>query len=87
MKVNLRRRVDGMGSREDFITFVRRLLCDLENSPETWGKRDLDSFLGALAAWTEDMDGYYQNVLGRQVPEQRTWRTFGEILAAAKMYE
>jgi hypothetical protein len=86
IKVNLRRRVDGIANREDFITFVRELLRVLESDPESWESRDLDSFLEALAAWTEDMDGYYRNV-GRQIPKQPTWQTFGEILAAAKMYE
>lgn len=76
--MNLGRRIDRIASREDFITFVRELLRDLESDPESLENRDPDSFLEAPAAWTEDMDGYYQNVLGGQVPERPTWRTFGE---------
>ncbi len=69
--MDLNRRVDRIVSREDFIAFVRELRRGLEKDPESWQNRDLTDFLGALAAWTEDIDGYYQNV-ARQVPEQPT---------------
>ncbi|MGH3090515.1 MAG: DUF7660 family protein [Rubrobacteraceae bacterium] len=73
-------------SREDFASFVRDLLRDLEERPESWENRDLAAFLDAVAAWTEDMDGYYQNS-GEQTPEQPEWRTVARILMAARMYE
>ncbi|MGH7970069.1 MAG: DUF7660 family protein, partial [Limisphaerales bacterium] len=43
-------------------------------------------FLEALGAWVQDMDGYYRNQ-GKPVPEQLDWKTFSDILMAAKMYE
>jgi len=49
-------------------------------------RENLESFLGALASWVEDMDGYYQNQ-GREVPPTPTWKMFGEMLAAARVYE
>jgi hypothetical protein len=73
-------------SREDFVAFVRALCKDLKDNPKSWENGDLYRFLEALSAWVEDMDGYYRNQ-GRPVPQQLDWRTFGDMLMAAKMYE
>src|SRR5947207_12340293 len=71
---------------EDFVSFVRALLADLKKNPDAWENRNLDSFLDALAAWVEDMDGYYLNA-GGPVPEQPTWKTLADMLLAARIYE
>lgn len=84
--MELKHRVESVESREDFAVFVRDLLRNFEERPESWENRDLGSFLDAAAAWTEDMDGYFQNS-GGQTPEQPDWRTFARILMAARMYE
>jgi hypothetical protein len=73
-------------TREDFSQFVRLLLAHLRQKPEEWENRDLASYLEALSAWVEDMEGYYQNA-GQVVPEHPTWKTLGQILLAAKVYE
>jgi hypothetical protein len=73
-------------SRADFITFLQTLRSNLQQKPEEWENRDLVSFLKAMAAWVEDMDGYYQN-LGESIPDQPTWKTMGQILLAARVYE
>jgi hypothetical protein len=83
MRANLDRRTEAIASRNDLAEFVRELASALKTDPQSWENTDL-AFLKALAAWAEDMDGYYQNVLGRQVPDQPTWRTLGEILAVAR---
>jgi hypothetical protein len=84
MRANLDRRTEAIASRNDLAEFVRELASALKTDPQSWENTDLEAFLKALAAWAEDMDGYYQNVLGRQVPDQPTWRTLGEILAGAR---
>lgn len=84
--MELRHRVESVESREDFVFFVRDLLRDFEEQPESWENRDLEGFLDAAAAWTEDMDGYHRSS-GGQTPEQLDWRTFARILMAARMYE
>lgn len=75
-----------VATREDFIAFARRLAQTLDGQPEQWANRDLASFLDALVAWTEDMDGYYLN-RGEPIPEQPTWKTVADMLAAATVYE
>lgn len=73
-------------SREDFIAFVRGLSKDLKENPQSWENDNLERFLEALGAWVEDMDGYYRNQ-GKSVPQQLDWKTFADMLMAAKMYE
>lgn len=84
--MELKHRVEGVESREDLVFFVRDLLRDFEERPESWESRDLESFLDAVAAWIEDMDGYHRSS-GGQTSEQPGWRTFARILMAARMYE
>jgi hypothetical protein len=73
-------------SREDFVQFARGLAEQFRLRPEEWENRDPASYLEAMAAWVEDMDGYYQN-RGETVPSQPTWNTLRDILEAAKVYE
>jgi hypothetical protein len=73
-------------SREDFIAFVRSLSKDFRDHPQSWENDNLERFLEALGAWVEDMDGYYRKQ-GKPVPQQLDWKTFADMLMAAKMYE
>jgi ClpX C4-type zinc finger len=86
LKLDLNSGVQHIHSREKLAEFVLVLLHDLRTRPDDWEHRDLESYLDALAAWVGSMDGYYQNC-GEPVPTQPTWKTLGEILLAAKVYE
>jgi hypothetical protein len=84
--VSLTQAVEDIQTQQDFAAFVQALLGDLRDNPQQWNNRDLPTFLEGLAAWVEDMDGYYQN---RQeaIPKQPSWKTLGQILLAARTYE
>jgi hypothetical protein len=73
-------------SREDFVAFVKALSKDLRDNPSSWENSNLERFLAALAAWVDDIDGYYLNQ-GKTVPQQPDWKVVGDMLMAAKMYE
>jgi hypothetical protein len=73
-------------SREDLADLVRGLADEFRRKPDDWQNRDLHSYLEAMAAWVEDMDGYYRN-RGEVAPDQPTWKTLAQILQAAKVYE
>ena len=73
-------KVDTISSREDFVCFVRDLLQGYRHKPDAWENRDLETYLEAIAAWVEDMDGYYGN-RGEPVPPQPSWKLFGEVLS------
>lgn len=79
-------KIDEINSREDFVSFVELLFSNLKNNPEEWENKTLPDYLESMASWTEDMDGYYQN-MGLPMPENINWKVFANILIAAKMYE
>lgn len=82
----LEQRVHDIQSRDDFVHFVRSLVADLKDRPGQWPNQDLPSFLDGLAAWVEDMDGYFKN-MGEPVPLHPSWKTLGQMLLAARVYE
>lgn len=75
-----------VNSRIEFVTFLQAFREDLKHNPEKWENGDLSSFLEAMAAWIEDMEGFYLNQ-NRPVPDQPTWNVLAEILLAARVYE
>ena len=75
-----------VSTRTSFSSFVRDLSRDYKNNPKSWENRDLGTFLEALAAWTDDMEGYYLNQK-RPIPESPDWQTVADMLQAAKVYE
>lgn len=84
--ISLSEQVDVISSRLDFMIFLEALLADFEADPASWENHNLSNYLGALAAWIADMDGYYLN-RAEEVPENVNWKVFGQMLLAAKYYE
>jgi hypothetical protein len=52
----------------------------------SWENSNLESYLEAMQAWIDDMDGYYKN-RGTNVPVSNPWQLIADILHAATMYE
>ncbi|MBE1424726.1 hypothetical protein H4684_001360 [Desulfomicrobium macestii] len=73
-------------TREDLVLFIQTLVNESYSASKNWQNADLPSFLEAMAAWIEDMDGYYQS-RGEPKPIQPSWKILGEILKAATIYE
>lgn len=84
--MELHEQVDSISTREDLIAFVERLRDDFGAATSDWENTDILRYLDALAAWTADMDGYFEN-RGEPVPEAPTWRLVAQMLLAAKHYE
>ena len=59
---------------------------DFRERPEQWENTSLEAYLGAMAAWVQDMDGYYRKC-GEKIPKHLTWKNLGEMLSAARIYE
>ncbi len=72
-------------SREGFASFVRALQQECATSQD-WENYNLEDYLEAVAAWVEDMDGYFIS-RGEPIPAQPSWSLFAEILVAARSYE
>lgn len=83
--MNMQDEIKKIDSREDLARFVDEMQRSLREGQQ-WENRDLSSFLEAMAGWITDMDGYFENI-GECCPDQPTWQTFAQILAAATIYE
>jgi hypothetical protein len=86
MNVNDVEEINKIDTREDLIRFLKELSKEYKQAPNSWENDTLQSFLQALAAWTEDMQEYYINQ-NRRVPLTPEWKTFAQMLAAARYYE
>ena len=84
--MNLEHQVNTISTRKDFVAFVRSLSDSLRGSPNDWENTDLERFLDALAAWVQDMDGYFKN-RGESPPQAPDWKLVGQMLLAASIYE
>ncbi|MDR6734884.1 hypothetical protein [Sphingobacterium sp. 2149] len=73
--------------RQSFIKFLDLLRQDLLQQPENWENKTLPDFLEALAAYTEDIQGYYDNTYANVDAEKAAWSTFADIFKGAKVYE
>ncbi len=78
--------IEGIKTKKDLASFVNNLSLDYYNNPKSWQNNDVGTYLEALAAWIEDMDGYYLNQ-GLPVPEKPNWKMIANMLVAAKIYE
>ena len=79
-------KVKAVDSKERLADFVAALAKDLQENSEEWENVTLERFLGAMEAWIGAMDGYYRNTW-QPIPDLPTWRTFADILMAARVYE
>ncbi|HEX8310488.1 MAG TPA: hypothetical protein VF614_04160 [Chthoniobacteraceae bacterium] len=92
--MELHEQVQRVNSRETFLSFVSALRADWQasrveesdrpTSPYSpgargWANPHLGNYLEAMHSWTEDM--------GERIAEPPSWRTFADILYAAKIYE
>jgi hypothetical protein len=73
-------------TREDFISFLRALKKNYIENLSSWENRDIEAFLGGMASWVEDMDGFYISQ-GLPIPEKPDWKIFADILMGGKLYE
>ena len=47
----------------------------------------MPNFLEALSAYTEDIQGYYDNMKFNVNADEPNWSTFADIFKGAKIYE
>lgn len=73
--------------RQTFITFLNLLHKDFMDNPESWENKTLPDFLNALRSYTEDIQGYYNNMNINVQADEANWSTFADIFKGAKIYE
>ena len=73
--------------RQTFIKFLNLLHKDFLDNPESWENKTLPDFLEALSAYTNDIQGYYDNAKHNKTADKPDWATFADIFSGAKIYE
>ncbi len=73
-------------TREELAQFVRQLAREAEGADLDWENSTVGTYLEAMSAWIDDLDGYFHN-RGEEVPEQPTWPLVAMMLSAARVYE
>jgi hypothetical protein len=76
---------DEVTDRKSFIKFVNSFRNEFDNN--NWENNTLESFLEALEAYADDIQGFYANCEQKINADTPSWRTFAKILEAAANYE
>lgn len=72
-------------TRIEFIDFLKEFRKDLKENKSDWENKTLEDFIEAMEAYTEDIQGYYDNM--NINADKPSWQNFKTILEGAKIYE
>ncbi len=78
--------MEEVASWDDLSCFVVALREDNEENPDQWNNHAMYPFLGAMASCIQQKDKRYENY-EKPFSKDQPWKTFAEILYAAKTYE
>lgn len=73
--------------RQLFVKFLDLLLKDYQDNSEEWENRTLPEFLEAMSRYTEDIQGYNNNMNLKVNADKADWSTFADIFNGAVIYE
>lgn len=73
--------------RKSFVNFLNLLREDFSENPHEWENKNLEDFLEALSAYTEDIQRYYDNMKMNIDANEPNWKTFADIFIGARIYE
>jgi len=74
-------------TRKEFIIFIKEFRNELENNKSKWKNQTLEDFLEAMERYTEDVQGYYDNMNLNINADEPSWENFRTILKGASIYE
>ncbi len=74
-------------TRVEFVRFLREFRKDLLENRSEWKNATLANFLEAMITYTEDVQGYYDNMALQIDANEPTWENFSVILRGAAVYE
>ncbi len=73
--------------RESFVKFLDLVLLDFLQNPDEWENKTLADFLESMGRYTNDVQGYYNNMKMDVNADEPAWGTFADIFRGAKVYE
>ncbi len=74
-------------NRIEFIKFLEEFKKDFDENKSSWENTNLSDFLESMIAYTEDIQGYYENMKMDVDADKPTWENFKNILMGASIYE
>ncbi|WP_299119192.1 hypothetical protein [uncultured Tenacibaculum sp.] len=74
-------------TRIEFIDFLKEFRKDLKENKSNWENKTLEDFIEAMEVYTEDIQGYYDNMKMNIDADKPTWQNFKTILEGVKIYE
>ncbi|KAB2915895.1 MAG: hypothetical protein F9K23_09180 [Bacteroidetes bacterium] len=78
---------DDLKTKEDFIAFLDFFYKDYLKNKDKWENNTLELFLEAMIAYTEDIQGMYDNQKSGVDSNEASWRVFADIMCGAAIYE
>ncbi|QJB56028.1 hypothetical protein [Pseudodesulfovibrio sp. zrk46] len=73
-------------TNHDLARFIAEMAEEVGKPECNWENDSLPRFLEAMAAWSENFDGYYK-FHGIDMNKEPKWRLFADLLMAGTMYE
>jgi hypothetical protein len=80
-------RLNAIESREDLARYLQELANAIDNGSVDTANSATSDFIDAAGRWSGSMDGFFQNVMGSQVPDTPSWAMIAAIFRAAIVYE
>lgn len=74
-------------TRIEFIEFLKEFKTDFDQKNDNLENVNLSDFLESMIAYTEDIQGYYNNMEMNVNADNPTWENFSNILKGASIYE
>lgn len=74
-------------TRIEFINFLKEFRKDLNTNNSNWENKSLNDFLEAMERYTQDIQGYYDNMKMNIDADEATWENFTTILKGSAIYE
>jgi len=74
-------------TRIEFIQFLEEFKTDFDQNKENWENVNLSDFLESMISYTEDIQGFYDNMKMDINADKPTWENFSQILKGASIYE
>ena len=74
-------------TRVEFIKFLEEFKKDFDTNKSEWENVNLSNFLESMIAYTEDVQGFYDNMEMKIDADKPTWENFMQILKGASIYE
>jgi len=74
-------------NRLEFVKFLEEFKKDFDKNKSEWENTNLSDFLESMIRYTEDVQGYYDNMKMDIDADKPTWENFTQILRGASIYE